>query len=214
MKNIKDLIPDIETLRREAERYREDDPAPESVEKMTQYLLNNGYREDNPEVFRAIRDYGARELEQGNYRGLFLKGDCGLGKSLGLKLLAAEFGWPVISAVDYESEFMTLERDAFDEFADGLNFFGEPYRVIVIDDLGAESEKVNKYGTSTNVMEYVMDRRYRMFLRNRCRTLVACNLGDEDLSRRYGLRIDSRLDQMMRFVFVTGRSLRQEGAIA
>ena len=210
MRRIGDCIPDLAALCRQAAVQRNAEPSPEKLEEMRSYLLECGYRRDNPDVFDAILRYGALELEGRNSRGLFLKGPCGIGKSLGLALLAAKFGWPVINAAEYETEFLSRGRDSFDEFADALNFFGEPAKVVVIDDLGVESNVVNNFGTVTNVMSYVLDRRYReSFSRQNCRTLIASNLTDAEIHDRYGQRIDSRLDEMMDFYTVTGRSLRR-----
>ena len=205
-------VPDIDELRRIASPANRAvaEPSPGALDAMDAWLRQNGYRDDNPEVFEAVKRYGAAELERKNRRGLFLKGDCGIGKSLGMAFLAARFEWPVISAVEYESAYMEKSRREFDEFIDALNFFGDPPRAVVIDDLGAENRTTSKYGTTINVMQYVLDRRYRIgFLRQNCRTLVACNLPDAEIRDRYGCRIDSRFDEMMEFSVVHGKSLRR-----
>lgn len=204
-------VPELETLVRIATRPTEKpQPGKGAVSAMETYLRKHGYRDDNREVFEAVVRWGALELEGRNTMGLFLKGDCGIGKSLGMAFLAARFEFPVISAVDYEAAYLQMEREEFHRFIDAVDFFDRPARAVVIDDLGAESRTVSKYGTTINVMAYVLDRRYRVgFSREGARTLVACNLTDEELRDRYGERIDSRLDEMMSFAVVHGRSLRK-----
>ena len=204
-------VPSIEQLRRVAKGEKiSAEPSQGALDAMDAWLRQNGYRDDNPEVFEAIKRYGAAELEKKNRRGLLLKGDCGIGKSLGMAFLAARFEWPVISAVEFETAYLEKDREDFDNFIDALDFFGKPAPVVVIDDLGAENLTSVKYGTMTNVMSYVLDRRYRIgFLRQECRTLVACNLPDAEIRERYGFRIDSRLDEMMEFSVVHGKSLRR-----
>lgn len=205
-------VPDMDLLRCVATGKKfGGEPSPGVLAAMDVWLRQNGYRDDNPEVFEAIKRYGAAELEKKNRRGLFLKGDCGIGKTLGMSFLAAKFGWPVISAVEFETAYLTKEREEFDNFIDARDFFGNPAPVVVIDDLGAENLTTNKYGTITNVMAYVLERRYRIgFSRDHSRTLVACNLPDAEIRERYGYRIDSRLDEMMEFAIVHGKSLRRE----
>lgn len=204
-------VPQLETLVRIATRPAEKPtPGKGTVDAMENYLRSHGYRDDNREVFDAVVRWGALELEGRNTRGLFLKGDCGIGKSLGMAFLAARFEFPVISAVDYESAYLQMEREEFHRFIDAVDFFDRPARAVVIDDLGTESRTVNKYGTPMSVLAYVLDRRYRVgFQRDGARTLVACNLTDEELRDRYGERIDSRLDEMMEFAVVHGKSLRK-----
>lgn len=205
-------VPTVEDLRKCSLRGSccDIEPSDERIAEMKEFLEDNGYFRSNPEVFDAIVRYGAKELEYSNVRGLFLKGDCGIGKTLGLSYLAAKFGFPMISAVDYEEAYLSKSREEFNEFVDALDFFGRPAKAIVIDDLGAESLTVTKYGTAINVMAYVLDRRYRIgFQREGCRTLIACNLSDAELRDRYGVRIDSRFDEMFDFAVVHGRSLRK-----
>ena len=185
-------------------------PRPESVAAMEKLFRETGYRPEVPKLYRALVDYGAAELEGLNTRGLVLKGDCGVGKTMGVRILAAFFKWAFASAVDYASAYVSESPETFDALADGLNFFGEPPRVLVIDDLGAEPATVRRYGDERNVLAYVLERRYRIgFQRQSSRTIVTTNLTDAELAHRYGARISDRLNEMAKFVCVTGPSLRK-----
>jgi DNA replication protein DnaC len=176
---------------------------------MTQYLTGCGYRGENPQVYDAIREYGAAEEEGKNTKGLFLRGACGIGKSYGVFCLAAKFQWPVISAKQLQAAFMSYSDDAFLRLVDGVDEFDRPH-TIVIDDIGTEDCPVMKYGTATNMIADVLDRRYYMgFHRHNVRTIVTCNLSDEQLRERYGLRIDDRMNEIFKFATVNGKSLRQ-----
>jgi len=185
------------------------EPRAESVEAIRKLFADTGYRADVPKLHRALVAYGAAELENLNTRGLVIKGDCGIGKTLGVRILAARFRWTFTSAVDYAKAYVEQKPSAFDAVADGLDFFGNAPRVLVIDDLGAEPAAVRRYGDERNVLAYVLERRSRIgFQRQHSRTVVTTNLTDEELVRRYGARISDRLNEMADFVCVSAPSLR------
>ena len=202
-----DLTPDV--LKAACAPGRPQAPSPQSVAAMTEHFRSIGYRADVPRLYRALIDYGAAELDGINTRGLCVKGDCGVGKTLGVQILAAHFKWVFASAADYPRAYLEKSREAFDDIADGRDFFGRPARVVVIDDLGSEPRTTRRFGDELNVLEYVLERRYRMFRRCGARTVVTTNLSDGELARRYGARIDDRFNEMMDFVFASGESLRR-----
>jgi DNA replication protein DnaC len=207
---LKDCIPTLEELKRRAEQ-RDNEPASSvALMAMAEHLRGCGYTEANPDVHRAIVEFGASELENRNSRGLFIKGACGIGKSFGVACLAAYFKWPVIPAKVLQAAYMSADSDdKFLHFVDALDYFGRP-QTIVIDDLGTEDFPLVKYGTPCNLLADVLDRRYYQgFMRNGVRTIVTCNLTDQQLRERYGLRIDDRMNEMFTFATVEGRSLRK-----
>jgi DNA replication protein DnaC len=210
MIELKDCIPTMADLQRRAEQKRNGKPSAEAIKTMLEYLQVCGYRDDNGDVFDAIVEYGAAELENRNGRGLFIRGGCGIGKSYGVACLAAYFKWPVIPAKVLQAAYMSAESDdQFWEFVDAVDFFGKPL-TVVIDDIGTEDFPVMKYGTATNLIADVLDRRYyNGFQRHGVRTIVTCNLTDQQLRDRYGLRIDDRMNEMFKFATVEGRSLRK-----
>ncbi len=184
-------------------------PSAESVAAMAEHFRSIGYRADVPQLYRALVDYGAAELDDLNTRGLCVKGDCGVGKTLGVQILAERFRWVFTSAAEYPRAYLENSRAAFDDIADGRDFFGRPARVVVIDDLGSEPRTTRRFGDELNVLEYVLERRYLMFRRCGARTIVTSNLSDGELARRYGARIDDRFNEMMDFVCANGESLRR-----
>lgn len=186
------------------------EPRPASVAAVERLFGETGYRPLVPKLYNALVGYGAAELDGLNRRGLVVKGDCGIGKTLGVRILAARFKWAVVSAVDYAAAFVERGQGAFDDLADGLDFFGDAPEVLVIDDLGAEPPTVRRYGDERNVLAYVLERRYRIgFQRDGSRTVVTTNLTDAEIVRRYGARISDRLNEMADFVCVSGPSLRK-----
>lgn len=204
--NVRDMIPNIDALQKLTKCYVAEPPTREALDKMAGRLYSVGYRRENPEVFDAICQYGAAELEGQNRRGLFIKGVSSIGKTLGVAMLAAFFKWPLVSADVLEKQFMADQAE-FDAAIAARDFFGRPVP-LVIDDVGTETFPLVKYGSAYNLMEKVLDFRYREFCRNGARTIITSNLSDEQLRDRYGFRIDERLNEMFDFRTVTGRSLR------
>ena len=207
---LADCIPNIKDLQRRAEQRPQALPNNRSVARIDNFLKQCGYSDINKEVYNAILGYGAFELSGIAKRGLFIRGKCGIGKTYGVSCLASFFKFPVLNAKQLQAVYMVAEsEEQFYNVIDGLDFFGRP-RTIVIDDIGTEDCPVVKYGTATNVIADVLDRRYYMgFLRHNVRTIVTTNLTDEQLRQRYGIRIDDRLNEMFEFVTVDGLNLRK-----
>lgn len=207
--DIEKCIPTMEELKRRANPKKNRLPSREAMDEMALYLSECGYNRINDQVYDTILRFGAAELEGKNGRGLFLRGPCGIGKSFGILCLAAKFQWPVITAKQLQAAFSIADSDQdFFNVVDAYNFGNEP-QTIVIDDAGTEDCPVMKYGTATNVIADALDRRYYIgFMRQGVRTIVTCNLSDEQLRERYGVRIDDRMNEMFEFATVAGESLR------
>ena len=210
MIELKDCIPTIDELLRRGEAKNNEKPTPEALAEMAEHLDFCRYKASNPEVYNAVLEYGAAELEGKNHKGLFIRGACGIGKSYGVACLAAKFKWPVIAAKQLQAAFMAAQDDnEFLRLVDALDFFERPL-TIVIDDVGTEDCPIMKYGTPSNLIADVLDRRYYQgFQRDGVRTIITCNLSDDQLRARYGLRIDDRFDEMFAFATVQGKSLRK-----
>ena len=206
---LADMIPNVEDICKEFEAKKDLPPSEAAMQHERNYLLSHGYRDDNAEVFNAICRFGAAELEKKNVRGLFLKGAPGIGKSAGAKLLAAQFKYSFVTARELQAIYMSLDSELdFLEYVDAKNFFGV-FQPLVIDDIGTEDCPVTKFGTQTNVLSVVLERRYEMaFLRYGVKTIVTGNLNDRDLRERYGYRIDDRFNEMFQFYTVNGKSFR------
>ena len=208
MKSIASMIPTLAELQKQTARITAPRTVSEANKQEIRELLSEaGFDCQNESVYNTILTYGAREAAHINSKGLFLTGPAGIGKTLGVSVLATKFGWPVLPVADIVSAFLERSETEFQDFISAADFWGTP-RAVVLDDLGTEPLPVNRFGTAYNVMADVLDVRYRLFLRYGVRTIVTSNLGDEDLVKRYGFRMDDRLNQMFDFAAVTGRSRR------
>ena len=209
MKSISSLIPQLPELR-EQTNHAVVRPVvtDEHRQEIRELLADAGFDAVNQGVYDTLVTYGSREVAHANSKGLFLTGPAGIGKTLGVSILAAKFGWPVLPVADVVSAFLEATETEFQNFISAMDFWGIP-RVVVLDDLGVEPVPVNRFGTAFNVLADVLDIRYRLFLRYGVRTVVTTNLGDDELVKRYGFRMDDRLNQMFAFAAVTGESRRR-----
>lgn len=183
----------------------------EAVGEVADLFRSCGYRDDlNPMLFKLLCGLGASELEKTTNKGLFLKGDPGIGKSMGLGILAKQFGWVYREAVEIEGFYARQpDYDDWEDYCRGCDFFGHP-RTMVIDDLGTEKYPFLLYGVPCNPLQEMLEIRYRMsFSRDHVRTIVTTNLTDKEILDRYGYRINDRIGEMFTVSTVHGASLRR-----
>ena len=187
------------------ERKASDDAARE----IDEFFHSCGYLPHQPDLYRALCRLGASELEHSTCRGMILKGDPGIGKTLGLELLAKKFNWQLVTAREVLG-FYATDPDFYEweNYCRALNFYEEP-QTLVIDDLGTEKFPFIHYGQQANPLEELLEIRYRQsFCRDRVRTIITCNLTDEEIRRRYGFRIADRINEMYAVFTFRGKSLR------
>lgn len=209
MKEMKDLIPSIDELKKRVDRKPAPKPTAESKQQMEQMLAEIGYKNINPEVFSAIVGYGAIMLDNTAQKGLILSGGVGIGKTLGVQILAAHFKMPVFFPKMFASLFKELNGD-YGELEEivvtGGDFFHKPQH-IVIDELG-QKDTARHFGDITDIMEDVLEIRYRAFHKYGVKTIITTNLDDSGILSRYGIQINDRLNEICYFKAVNGRSLR------
>lgn len=203
-------IPDFTELVDRGRAFSELEPTGKTLERVKLFFAKAGFRRElSPKIYDILTRWGAKEIEGLNHRGLLLRGGCGIGKTYGVSILANLLSFPLVNAKELEESYLEVNREEFEELVDASNC-GMETRILAIDDLGVESSPVMKYGTSCNVLECAIDRRYReVFLRQRKHTILTTNLSDEALQRKYGLRILDRLDEMVEFHTIQGASLRR-----
>ena len=76
---------------------------------------------------------------------------------------------------------------------------------LLIDDLGAENQKVNNYGTITNVIEEIIEERYS---RNIGFTHFTSNYSIEKINEIYGSRVYSRINHMCNILEMKSNDVR------
>lgn len=210
MKKLSELIPTAESLKSRGEHLPVMKPTPESLEKMGEILAEFGYTDFNSAVYNCICSFGAILLDGTARKGLFLKGECGIGKSFGVEILANQFKMPVFKPDDFASVCKELDgnmSDLEDYVIQGGDFFERPQN-IVIDELGSR-DKTKSFGEQFDLMADILDMRYRAFHKYGVLTIVTTNLSDDEIQARYGIRIEDRMREMFYIKRVSGVSLRQ-----
>lgn len=209
MIHIDRLIPNIEELKRRTKKEQVVKPTEESKMKMISLLRDCGYTNDNIEVYNALVGYGALLFDGTARKGLILSGPVGVGKTLGLQIIASKFKIPVFYPKLYASIYKELSGDpvGFEKQIVTAGDFHEEPRTIIIDELG-QKDKTKFYGEESELMVDVLEARYRAFLKYGVKTIITTNLADKDLRERYGTQINDRLNEMCYFKAVCGKSLR------
>lgn len=80
--------------------------------------------------------------------------------------------------------------------------------VLILNDVGLESAKLNDFGTERNIVSDLLYLRYRAYQTDKKKTYLTTNLNRESLTARYGDRLDERFREMFTFIVVTGDSKR------
>ena len=142
------------------------------------------------------------EIELG--KGILLVGPVGVGKTSLMAicrfLLAADLRHSIRSCRDISFEFMKDGHEVFHKYTKGsfkLEKF-EP-KTYCFDDLGLEST-MNFYGNQCSVMAEILLSRYDLFHSFGMITHITTNLNSKDLEERYGVRLRSRLREMMNLI--------------
>jgi DNA replication protein DnaC len=138
-------------------------------------------------------------------KGLLLAGSYGLGKSL-MFSAASQAQIP-------ENRFgITTTNSAVQQYeADGpkyLNQFFTGNRCF--DDFGTES-KAWHYGKQVDIFKTILEERYNTFINKGIKTHISTNLTIDEISKRYGERVESRLYEMFNIVILTGKDRRKHG---
>lgn len=203
-------IPDFAELVDRGRAFNDFEPSGRTLETVKRFFDKAGFRRSaSQKLYDILTRWGAKEIENINNRGLFLRGSCGIGKTYGVSVLANMLSCPIANAKELEEQYMALSTEDFDLLVDAQNGWCE-CRTLIIDDIGVEASPVVKFGTPCNVLETALDRRYReAFTRQRKHTIITSNLSDEALQRKYGHRILDRMDEMFDFYTIQGESLRR-----
>lgn len=133
-------------------------------------------------------------------KGLFICGKTGTGKTSTFDIISKfiliddikykigddykNFKYVKVSSKQIVSEFASTGHEALKQYIDA--------RSLLIDDLGSEIASVKHYGTQVNVIEEIIEERYRKI----GFTHITSNLLMSELEQIYGSRVYSRLNEM------------------
>jgi len=204
MSFISQYIPkDLELSIRANAGIPKEKPSASALDAAESILKTYHYRNENG-LYEALVNFCALFLEGKAKKGLLIRGISGIGKSFGVSVLARHFGWPLANAkIHLEEAFMAGDK-TFEALVKADDYFGKPVPLI-IDDLGVEACPLNRFGTLYNIMADALDARYLIFCRTGTPTIVTTNLKDSELEKRYGIRVDSRFNEMFEFVNIASK---------
>jgi len=158
-----------------------------------------------------------KEMGGKKYKGIFIYGGIGTGKSLLFEILeevyklqknplyrirtihTIELAEKVISELSRPNQLAPNDKSIFLKNKSGTIHF---------EDLGAE-RKINHFGNSIEVMSDLIQLRYLISKNSYCKTFITSNLSPNDVHKRYGDRVYDRMFEMFNFIEMTGKSRRK-----
>jgi len=188
------------------------------IKVLMQYIqksCSNIGREYEPlhkNILRELALYAIRDKSfKGNLnKGIILIGDVGSGKTFAMDALCK-----VLTDINRNPVMNTSSRDIAKTFRRGSeSMFSledkiERAPIMFIDDLADEVDSSKVYGTEIFVGYEVLSTRYDAWINKGFVTLATSNLDRDNLLKKYGKRIDSRIEQMFNVVVLDGIDLRK-----
>lgn len=165
------------------------------------------FESDLPVIYRLIAYYLKDEEAAFHYgidleKGIMLAGPVGCGKTSLLSVMKYLTPTPHKFSVkpcrDISFEFIKDGYQVIDRYANGRLYTSEP-KIYCFDDLGVENN-LKYYGNECNVMAEVLLSRYDIFISKRLPTHITTNLSASEIEQHYGIRVRSRLRQMMNLI--------------
>ena len=167
---------------------------PNAKELMQDMLNEIISRENRRMVWIKPYEQVAEWLTDNKGMGLFMYGNCGLGKSLlaryVIPALMLKYNRKVVSV--YDTNTMNANIDEV-----------LSKKIICIDDVGTEDISV-KYGEKRLAFAEVMDN----VEKKRCLIIATSNLTIDEILERYGERVLDRIKSTTKRVVFTGKSFR------
>jgi DNA replication protein DnaC len=141
------------------------------------------------------------ELELGYSfnKGIMVQGPSGLGKTSAIEAIAHNPVQPVAiySMIDIANK---VRKDG------ECNI--DTKSIILLDDVGSEEEQVNHYGTKINWFKDFIES-YYLGHNNFSKLLITTNCSGDELERKYGYRVRSRIREMFNTILIEGNDKRK-----
>lgn len=137
-------------------------------------------------------------------KGILICGSYGVGKSLLFRSASHaqvpgnKFQFHTTNSVvqKYESEGPKTLKDFFNHN-------------ICFDDFGTES-KAWHYGKQVDIFQTILEERYNAFIDKSLKTHISTNLTVDEIGKRYGARVESRIHEMFNIIVLTGKDRRKQ----
>lgn len=135
-------------------------------------------------------------------KGILLAGPVGSGKTSLMTIMKyltpIEHKFQVKPCRDISFEFINDGYEIIHRYSKGKLYQSEP-KIYCFDDLGIENN-LKYYGNECNVMAEIILSRYDVFVSKRIPTHITTNLSASEIETHYGIRVRSRLREMMNLI--------------
>ena len=166
-------------------------------------IIDNDY----PVVYRLIAYFLKDEVAAHQFgidlaKGILLAGPVGCGKTSLMNVM--KFLTPighkfvVKPCRDISFEFIKDGYEIIHRYSKGKLYETDP-KIYCFDDLGIENN-LKYYGNECNVMAEVLLSRYDIFISKKIPTHVTTNLSASEIEAHYGLRVRSRLRELVNLI--------------
>jgi len=180
------------------------------IEKKGIELYGNHFRileTDLPVIYRLIAYFLKDQQTAYQYnldlsKGILLVGPVGCGKTTLLNIM--KFLTPsgnkftVKPCRDISFEFINDGYQVLHRYSTG-KLYQSDLKIFCFDDLGTENN-LKYFGSECNVMAEIILSRYDIFISKKIPTHVTSNLSASEIETHYGLRVRSRLRQMVNLI--------------
>lgn len=147
-------------------------------------------------------------------KGIYLYGVFGVGKTLFFKVFryylnAYGAGISAITADELLAEYALNGFAAIMKYSAVREMPGFKPTELLIDDLGQGANTVKHFGSHTDVIVEILQRRYRAFTDAYKRTFISTNLEPREIKEQYGEYISSRMQEMFNIILFPGTDKRK-----
>jgi DNA replication protein DnaC len=173
-------------------------------------LFGSGFRildTDHPVIYRLIAYFLKDEQTAFQFgidltKGILLTGPVGCGKTSLMTIMKylsrAEQKFIVKPCRDVSFEFINDGYGIIHKYSKGKLYEADP-KIYCFDDLGVENN-LKYYGNECNVLAEVVLSRYDIFITRKIPTHITTNLSASEIELHYGIRVRSRLRQMVNLI--------------
>lgn len=162
---------------------------------------------DYPVVYKLIAYFLRDKLSCDQFgvnvdKGILLSGPVGCGKTALMNLMKliakTEHKYFLKPCRDISFEFIQDGYQIIHKYSNGKLYHCDP-KIICFDDLGIENN-LKYYGNECNVMAEIILSRYDIFINKRIPTHMTTNLSASEIETHYGLRVRSRLRELVNLI--------------